>query len=124
MRISPTPLPQLAVLVLVEPEDHLAAANQDRTPDQVRLRHHQIDRLLLRPRQRTLFEHRAAGADEVEKPFRVDVLLEKRPIRWMTIDVLLVDVEVSLLQKTSGVTAGRSRRFPVEDRLWHADILA
>jgi hypothetical protein len=111
-------------LILVEAEDRLAPANEDRAADQVRLLHHEIDRLFLRPWQWPLLEHRTAGADEVEKPVSIDVALEKRAIGRIAIDVVLFDADVLLLQKTSGVAARRSRRFPVEDGLRHPDILA
>jgi hypothetical protein len=51
------------------------------------------------------------------------VLLEKGPIRRVPVDVDLLDVDVLLRQKTPGVTAGRSRGFPVEARLGHPAIL-
>src|SRR5512134_1919198 len=108
---------ELLVDVLVEPERHL------RPPDEVRLFHHEVYRFLLRRRQRPFLEHRTAGADEIEESSGVDVLLEERAIRRIAVDVPLLDVDVAFLQKTSGVAARRSRRFPVEERLRHSRIL-
>jgi hypothetical protein len=54
---------------------------------------------------------------------RLDVLLEERAIRRVPVDVTLFDVDVLLLQKTSGVSARRSGGFPVEGCLGHADII-
>jgi hypothetical protein len=51
------------------------------------------------------------------------VLLEKGAVRRMAVDVAFLDVDSLLLQKTSGVAAGRSRGFPEEDRLGHGVIL-
>src|SRR5262245_7822365 len=115
---------QLVVGRLVEPEDHRPAADEDGTPDQIRLLHHEIDRFLLRARKRTLLEDRTARAHVVEKPCAVDMALEKRAIRGIAIDVVLVDLDVMLLQKPSGVAAGRSGGLPVEERLRHADIVS
>ena len=116
-RISPI---ELGVFLFVEPERHLRSADQNRAPDQVRLRHHQIDGFLLRFRQRTLLEHGTSRAHEIEKVVLVDVLFEERAIRWVTIDVALFDADSLLLQITSGVAARRSRRLPEEGRLGHA----
>jgi hypothetical protein len=111
------------VCCLVESEDDLRSAHQDRPLDQVRLLDHEVDRLLLRLRQRPLLEDGASLADEVEEVIRRDVLLEKCAVGRVTVDVDLVDVDVVLRQKTPGVPAGGSRRFPVEDRLGHGLIL-
>jgi hypothetical protein len=97
--------------------------NEDGTADQVRLLHHQINRLFLRSRQRPLFEHRASSADEIEKPITIDVLFEERPCRRLSIDVVLFNLDVLLFQKTSGVSACSSGGFPVKDRACHARIL-
>jgi 7-carboxy-7-deazaguanine synthase len=51
------------------------------------------------------------------------VLLEERAIGRRPVDVTLVDFNALLLQKTSGVAAGRSRGLPVEDGLRHATIV-
>ena len=104
------------VRLLVEPEGRLRAADENRPPDEVRLLHHQVDRLFLRLRQRPFLEDRAARADEVEEPLLVDMLLEERAIGRVPADVALLDVEVLLLQKTSGVAARRSGGLPVEER--------
>jgi hypothetical protein len=117
-------LGKLVVRLLVEPERHLRAADEDRALNQVRLLHHHVDRFLLRSWQRALLEYRAARADEVEKAVPVDVLLEERAIRRVPVDVALFDVDLLLLQKTSGVTAGGSRRLPVERRFRHGNILS
>ena len=111
------------VFLFVEAKDNLRSADQNRPLDEIRLLHHQVDRLLLRFRQRPLLEHRAAAAHEVEKVLLVDMALEKRAVRRVLVDVTLVDVDPLLLQKTSGVSAGCSRGFPVEGRFGHGDIL-
>ena len=110
---------ELIVRVLVEPERHLRSAHEDRTFDQVRLFHHEVDGLLLRLGQRPCLEYRAARAHEVEKAVFVDVLLEERAIRRCAIDVTFLDVNRVLFQKTSGVAARRSGGLPVEERLRH-----
>jgi hypothetical protein len=104
----------LAVLDLVETEDDFRSLDHDRPFDEVRALHHHVDRLLFRPRQPALLEDRAAGADELEEAIGIDVLLEKVPGRRVTVDVDLVDVGATLLQKTSGVFAGGSGGLPVE----------
>jgi hypothetical protein len=48
------------------------------------------------------------------------VLLEKRAVGRVAIDVPLLDGDALLLQITSGVAAGRSRRLPEKGRLGHA----
>jgi hypothetical protein len=101
----------------------VGSADQDRPLDQVRLRHHQIDGFLLRLWQGSLFEDGAPRADVVQKAISVDVLFEEGTIRRVAIDVPFFDVYVLLLQKPSGVTAGRSRRLPVKDRLRHVRAL-
>ena len=110
---------EFPVLLLVEAEDDLRPLDHDRPPDQVGVLHHQRDGLLLRRRQRPLLEHRAARADEVEEPFGVDVRLQELPRRRLPVDVDLVDVNAGRVQKTSGILAGRSRRFRVERRSDH-----
>jgi hypothetical protein len=114
---------QFRVLLFVESERDLVAANEDRPPDQVRLLHHQVDRFLLGTRKRTLFEHRTASADEVKEPFFIDVTFQELAIRRIAIDVSLVDVDPALIQKTSGCAARRSRGFPVEGWLRHIGIV-
>ena len=111
------PIRTLAVLRLVETKGHFRSADQDRPLDQVRLFHHQVDGLLLRLRQRPRLEDRAARAHEIEKAVGLDVPLKERAIRRFLIDVALFNVDALLIQKTSGVTAGRSSGFPVERRL-------
>ena len=113
----------LLVGILVEPESHLRAPDQNRPLDEVWLRHHQVDRLLLGLRQGPLLEHRTPGADGIEEAIGVDVLLEERAIRRVFVDVTLFDVDLLLLQKTSGVSTGRSRGLEVEDRLGHVRIV-
>jgi hypothetical protein len=54
---------------------------------------------------------------------RVDVLLEERAVWRVPIDVALLDLYVMLLQKTSGVAAGRSRGLPEECGLRHTGIV-
>ena len=112
---------ELSVLFLVEPEHDFRSFDENRPPDQVRVLDHHRDRLALGGRQRPLLEHRAAGADEIEEPIGVDVLLEKLPRRWFLVDVDLVDVDAGRIQKTSGILAGRSGRFRIEGRLGHRD---
>jgi len=114
---------ELSVFLFVKAEDHLAAPDQDRSLDQVGLLHHQVDRFLLRSRQGTLLENRAPRADEIEEMRFVDVLFEKRPIGRLLVDVLLVDLDTVLIQKTSGVAAGRSGGFQVKRGLRHREIL-
>jgi hypothetical protein len=113
----------LLVGIPVEPEGHLRALDQNRPLDEVWLLHHQVDRLFLGLRQRPRFEHRAPRADEIEEAVGVDMLLEKRAIGRVLVDVPFFDVDLLLLQKTSGVSAGRSRGLEVEDRLGHIDIV-
>jgi hypothetical protein len=84
---------------------------------------HQVDRFLFRARERPLLEHGAAGADEIEEPVGIDVLLEEGPIRRIPVDVAFFDVYRVLLQKTSGVAARRSGGLPVEHRPGHEGIL-
>jgi hypothetical protein len=78
---------ELLVLLTVEAKNCAVILDQDRSADEVRLRHHQVDGFLLGFGQRPLLEDRAARADEVEKAALVDVALEKRAIRWGPIDV-------------------------------------
>jgi hypothetical protein len=105
--------------VLVEPEDRALSFDEDGTFDQIRLLHHQVDRFLLRLRQRPFLEHRTAAAHEIEEVVVIDVLLEELARRGIAIDVTFVDVDALLLQKTSGVAAGGSGGLPVKDRLGH-----
>ena len=121
MRIS---LGKRVVRLLVEAERHRRAAHENRPLDEVRLIHHQIDRLFLGPWQRPLLEHRAARADEIEEVVFVDVLLEERAVRRILVDVAFFDVDVVLFQITSGVAAGRSGGFPVEGWFRHVAILS
>ena len=111
---------ELAVLLLVEAEDHLRPLDHDRPPNQVRVLHHQRDRLFLRFRQRPLLEHRAARADEIEEALGVDVLLEELAGGRFRVDVNLADRDACRIQKTSGILAGRSGGFRVERRLGHS----
>jgi hypothetical protein len=53
----------------------------------------------------------------------VDVFLQKRPVRWVLVDVAFFDFDPVLIQKTSGIATGRSRRLPVEDGLGHGLIV-
>ena len=111
---------ECAVLLLVEAEDHPRSLDHDRPADQVGILHHEVDRLLLRRGKRPLLEHRAARAHEIEKPCRVDMAFEELP-RWrLLVDIDLVDLDACRIQKTSGILAGRSRRFGVERRLRHS----
>ena len=115
--------PLLAIRFLVEPEQDLSAAHEDRAADQIGILHHQVDRLALRLRERPLLEYRAAGADEVEETVGVDVLLQEGPIRRRFVDVDLLDVDMLLVQETPGVLAGRSGGLGVEGRLGHPEIV-
>src|SRR5262245_59534126 len=110
---------ELVVLLLVEAEDHASALDENRPPDQVRVLHHEIDRFLLRLRQRALLEHRAARAHELEEAVGVDVALEELTPRRFLVDVELVHVDSGRVQKSSGILAGRSTRLPVKGRFWH-----
>jgi hypothetical protein len=47
------------------------------------------------------------------------VLLEEPARRRIAVDVALVDVDLQLIQKTSGITAGGSSGFPVENGFFH-----
>ena len=114
---------ELSVSVLVEAEDHLRPLDHDRPPDEVGVFHHHRDRLLLRLRQRPLLEHRAARADVVEEAVGVDVLLEELARRRLLVDVDLVDVDLVLVQKTSGVLAGRSSGLRIEGRFRHGSTI-
>jgi hypothetical protein len=51
------------------------------------------------------------------------VALQERTIRRFLVDVTLDDFDSLRIQKTSGVTAGRSSGLPVEDWLGHRSIL-
>ena len=114
---------ELGVLVLVEAEDDLRPLDHDRPPDEVWVLQHHRDCLLLRLRQRPLLEHRAAGADVVEEALSVDVLLEELA-RWrLLVDVDLIHVDPALVQKTSGVFAGRSGRLRIEGRFRHSHTI-
>ena len=110
---------ELGVIVLVESEDDLRPVHHNRSPDQIRVLHHQIDRFLLRLRQRPLLEHRAARADELEEAIGIDMLLEKIPRRRIAVDVDLVHVGALVVQKTSGVFARGSSGLRVERRFCH-----
>jgi hypothetical protein len=52
------------------------------------------------------------------------VLLQEPPIRRVPVDIAFIDVNPVLLQKTSGVAAGRSRGLPVEKGFGHKEIVA
>ena len=106
------------VFRFVEAKDDLRASDEDGPLDQVGLLHHQVDCFLLRFRQRPRLEHRAARAHEIQEAVGLDVLLEKRAVRRVLVDVALLDLDALLIQKTSGVTAGRSGGFPEEGRPW------
>jgi hypothetical protein len=110
---------EFAVLVLVEAEHNVAALDQNGTPNQVRVLHHQVDGLFLGFRQRPFLPDGATRADEVEKAGRIDVLFEEVPRRGFLVDVELVNLEPRLVQITSGILAGGSRRLGVEGRLCH-----
>jgi len=51
------------------------------------------------------------------------VLLEELARRRLLVDVDLVDVDLLLVQKTSGVLAGRSRGLGIERRLGHGSTI-
>ena len=110
---------ELAVRVLVEPEDHPRALDHDRAANQVRILHHQRDRFFLRLRQRPVLEHRAARADKVEEPIGIDMRLEELTRGWLLVDVDFTHVHAGRIQKTSGVFAGRSGRLRVKRRFRH-----
>ena len=110
---------EFPVLLLVEAEDDLRPLDHDRPANQVGVLHHQRDRFLLRLRQRPTLEDRAARADEIEKALGVDVFLEELARGRFLVDIELVDVDARRIQKTSGILAGRSGGFRVEDRSRH-----
>ena len=112
-------LAQFAVRLSIEAEDHAIALDQNRTLDQIGLRHHQVDRLFLRAREWTLLEHRATSAQEVEEMRGIHVFFEEGAARRVLVDVDLLKGDTLLVQKTSGIAAGRSRGFPIERRLRH-----
>ena len=114
---------EFPVLLLVEAENDLRPLDHDRPPNQVGVVHHQRDGFLFRLRQRPLLEHRAARADEIEKPLGVDVLFEELARGRFLVDVELLNVDAGRIQKTSGIPAGRSGRFRVEGRSRHRDKL-
>jgi len=97
--------------------------DQDGAADQIWLLHHQIDRFLLRFRKRSPLEHRASRAHKIEEPVGIDVRLEEGPRRRLFVDIVLFDVDVLLVQITSGVAARGSGRFPVKNWSRHARIL-
>jgi hypothetical protein len=66
-----------------------------------------------------LLEHGTPGAHEIEEALFVDVSLEKLTTGRIGVDVELGGVDVMLFQKTSGVAAGRSGRFPVKSDARH-----
>jgi hypothetical protein len=115
----PTALSQLLVRLAIEAEHDHAPPDEDRPLDEIRLSDHEVDRFFLRLRQRTLLEHGAAPAHEVEEARRVDVRVEERPGRRIVDDVAFVDLDSALLQKPSGVAARGSGRLPIEERLGH-----
>jgi hypothetical protein len=53
----------------------------------------------------------------------VDVPLQEGAVRRIAVDVALVDVDMTRVQKTSGVAAGRSGRLPEENGLGHVHQL-
>ena len=113
----------LRVLRFVETKNGPRASHQNGSLDQVRLFHHQVDRFLLRFRQRPRLEYGAARTHEVEEAIDFDVRFEKCPVGRLLVDIAFLDVNALLLQKTSGVAAGRSGGFPEEGRLRHRLIL-
>src|SRR5258708_1101014 len=110
---------ECGVYVLYDSERHLLAAYQNRPADRIRVLHHEIDRFLLRLRQRPFLEHRTTRAHKVEEAIRLDVLLEERARRRLLVDVELMNVDPRCVQKTSGILAGRSSGFRVERRFRH-----
>ena len=113
----------LRILLLVEAEGHVGAADQNRPFDEVRLSHHQVDGFSLRLRERPGLEHGAPAAHEIQKVRLIDMPFQKRAVRRGPVDVTFVQLDALLLQKTSGVATGRSSGFPVEGRLGHKVIL-
>jgi len=87
------------------------------------LLHHEVDRFRLRRGERPSLEDGAPRADEIEEAVRVDVLFEKGAVGRMRVDVLRVDVDAVLLQKTSGVAAGGSGGLQVKRRLRHLQMV-
>jgi hypothetical protein len=110
---------EFRVTVLVEPERDSGSFDEDGTPNQVRVLHHQSNGFLLRLWQRALLEDRAARADEVEEPIGIDVLLQELAGRGFLVDVDLVNIDAGRVQKTSGVLAGGSGGLRVESRFRH-----
>ena len=114
---------ELFVSFLVEAKNRPGAFDEDGASNEVRVLHHQIDRFLLRLRQRTLLPHGAARADEIEEAFRVDVLLQEFARRRLLVDVDFVDLDAGLRQNTSGVLARGSGGLPVKRRFRHGTIV-
>jgi hypothetical protein len=111
------------VFFLVEAERDLRTPDENRPTNEVRVFHHEVDRVFLRFRQRSLLEHGAPRADEVEEAILVDVLLEKLARRGCLVDVDLLDVDLLRIQETPGVLARGSGGFRVEEGLGHFRIV-
>ena len=111
------------VHLLVEAEDDLRPLDQDRPLDQVRVLHHQVDRFLLRPRQRPLLEDRAARADEIEKCSGSMCFSRNSRSGGVLLMSICSTVDALLVQETSGVLAGRSGGFGVEGGAGHGAIV-
>src|SRR5262245_8953426 len=101
----PRRLSACRIRLLIEAEGYLVTFDENGPANEIGLLHHQVDRLLFRTRQRPLLEDRAPGADEIQEPVRIDMLLEKGPGWRVLVDVVLFDVHTVLFQKTSGVAA-------------------
>src|SRR5688500_1929713 len=69
--------------------------------------------------RQSLLGHGAAMAKEVKEVLFVHMPFEESSIRRVLVDVTFIDIHALLLQKTSGVTARCSSRFPEESGLWH-----
>jgi hypothetical protein len=111
------------VAPLVEPECDSRAAHEDRTANQIRVVHHEIDRFFLRLRERAFLEDGAACTHEVEKAMLIDVLLEELPRGRCLVDVDLLDVNLLLVQDTPGVLARGSGGLRVEKGSRHPSIV-
>ena len=114
---------ELVVLILVEAKNRLRAFDEDGASNEVRVLHHQIDRFLLRLRQRPLLPDGAARADELEEALRIDVPFEELARRRLLVDVDVLDLDAGLRQRTSGVLARGSGGLPVERRFRHGTIV-
>ena len=110
---------ELGVRVLIEAENHLRPLDQNRPADEIRIGQHEVNRLLLRLRERPFFPDWTAHAHVIEETSGIHVSFEPFARRGLFVDVDFRDVDIRGRQKTSGVLAGRSGRLAVEHWLGH-----